>query len=136
MDPTSERAIAEYHALLRDEPGLAQELEERFLARMRERELTFGGRVFCAFPRPNLVSAPVYDEIRAACRGIFGAIEKAESSLGRELWDRVGLLPEERELVEVDPGYRRSSPLSRLDSFVTPSSYQFVELNAETPAGS
>ena len=136
MDPTSERAIAEYHALLRDDSGLAQELEERFLARMRERELTFGGRVFCSFPRPNLVSAPVYDEIRAACRGIFGAIEKAERALGRELWDRVGLLPEERELVEIDPGYRRSSPLSRLDSFVTPSSYQFVELNAETPAGS
>ena len=136
MDPTSARAIAEYHALLRDEAGLAQELEEGFIARMRERELTFGGRVFCSFPRPNLVSAPVYHEIREACRGIFGAIEKVEAALGRELWDRVGLLPEERELVEIDPGYRRSSPLSRLDSFVTPSSYQFVELNAETPAGS
>jgi hypothetical protein len=135
MDPTGTRAIAEYHALLRDEAGLAQELEQRFLARMRERDLTFGGRVFCSFPRPNLVAAPVYDEIRAACRGIFGAIEKAETALGRELWERVGLLPEERELVEIDPGYRRSSPLSRLDSFVTPSSYQFVELNAETPAG-
>ena len=136
VDPTSERAIADYHALLRDEQALAQELEQRFLARMRERELTFGGRVLCSFPRPNLVSVPLYEEIRGVCRGIFGAVEKVEAALGRELWDRVGLLPEERELVAIDPGYRRSSPLSRLDSFVTPGSYQFVELNAETPAGS
>jgi hypothetical protein len=135
MDPISGRAIAEYHALLRDERALAQELEERFLVRMRERSLTFGGRMLCSFPRPNLVSVPLYEEIRGVCRGIFRAIEKAERALGPRLWDRVGVQPEERELIAIDPGYRRSSPLSRLDSFVTPSSYQYVELNAETPAG-
>ncbi len=136
MDPTSERAIADYHALLRDEQALAQELEERFLERMRERELTFGGRVLCPFPRPNLVSLPLYEEVRGACRGIFGAVERLEAALGRELWQRVGLLPEEQELAAIDPGYRRSAPLARLDSFLTPASYQYVELNAETPAGS
>lgn len=135
MDPISARAIAEYHALLREDAALAQEIEERFFARMRERSLTFGGRMLCAFPRPNLVSPAVYDDVRGACRGIFGAIEKAERTLGTALWDRVGVEAEERELVAIDPGYRRSSPLSRLDSFVTPASYQFVELNAETPAG-
>jgi hypothetical protein len=135
MDPISERAVAEYHALLRDDAALAQELEERFFARMRERDLTFGGRQLCSFPRPNLVSTPLYDQVRGVCGGIFRAIVKVEKALGAELWDRVGLLPEERELVEWDPGYAGSSPLSRLDSFVTPSSYQYVELNAETPAG-
>jgi hypothetical protein len=69
------------------------------------------------------------------CRRIFSAIEKVEARLGQELWDRVDLTPEERELVGIDAGYRRSSPSSRLDSFLTTSSYQFVELNAETPAG-
>ena len=39
------------------------------------------------------------------------------------------------QLVAIDPGYRRSSPTARLDSFLTSSAYQFVELNAETPAG-
>ncbi len=136
MDSTSDRAVADYHALLRDETALAQELEERFFARMRERHLTFGGRQLCSFPRPNLVSPAVYGQIGGVCRGIFKAIEKVESRLGEELWDRVDLLPEERELARLDPGYARSSPLSRLDSFVTPSSYQYVELNAETPAGS
>ncbi len=135
MDPTSERAIAEYDALLRD-PALAGELEERFLERVRARRLTFGGRVLCPFPRPNLVSRPVYEGVRTACRAIFAAVEKAERALGPALWERVGLRPDERELVAMDPGYGRSSPLARLDSFVTASSFQYVELNAETPAGS
>ena len=135
MDETIARAIDHYHALMRDENGLREEIESRFLERMREAKLTFGGRVLCPFPRPNLVSPEAYAQIRGVCRGIFGAIEKAEAKLGRELWDRVDLTPEERELVAIDPGYRRSSPSARLDSFLTTSKFQFVELNAETPAG-
>ena len=38
-------------------------------------------------------------------------------------------------MVALDPGIASPSPLSRLDSFLTPTSYRFVELNAETPAG-
>jgi hypothetical protein len=135
MDPAADRAIRDYHALLRDEKALAQELEDRFFDRMREANLTFGGRMLCSFPRPNFVSPAVYDQIRGVCRGIFRAIEKVEAALGRDLWDRVDLTAEERALVALDPGYRRSSPTSRLDSFITTSAYQFVELNAETPAG-
>jgi len=86
MDPIADRAIADYHGLLRDERALAQELEERFFERMKEARLTFGGRVLCSFPRPNLVSPAVYEEIRGVCRGIFGAIEKVEKTLGRDLW--------------------------------------------------
>ena len=41
----------------------------------------------------------------------------------------------QRELVEIDPGYRRLSPSARLDSFLTTNAFQYVELNAETPAG-
>lgn len=135
MDPLTARAVDDYHRLLRDDAALRQEIEERFLDRVRDARLTFGGRVLCPFPRPNLVSQTVYDQIRGVCRGIFGAIEKAESRLGEDLWDRVDVTPEERELVRIDPGYARSSPTSRLDSFVTTNAYQFVELNAESPAG-
>jgi hypothetical protein len=135
MDPVTARAIADYERLLKDDKALAQELQERFYERMRHARLTFGGRVLCPFLRPQFVSPDVYEQVRTVCRGIFRAIEKVESALGPELWSRVDLTPEERELVAIDPGYRRSSPTSRLDSFVTPSAYQFVELNAESPAG-
>jgi len=135
MDPLTARAIDDYHRLLRDDKALAQELEERFLDRVRDARLTFGGRVLCPFPRPNFVSPAVYEQIRGVCRGIFRAIEKVEARLGEQLWDLVDVTPEERELVRIDPGYSRSSPTSRLDSFVTTNAYQFVELNAESPAG-
>ena len=135
MNATLGRAVDEYHALLRDERGLLEELQARFVERMHAAKLTFGGRTLCPFLRPHFVAPEAYEEIRAVCRGIFRAIEKVEDRLGPELWERVDLTPEERELVAIDPGYRRSSPTSRLDSFLTSSSYQFVELNAESPAG-
>jgi hypothetical protein len=135
MDPVIARAVDDYHALLRDERGLVQELEARFFERMRAAKLTFGGRVLCPFLRPNFVAPAEYEEVRGVCRAIFAAIEKVEARLGEGLWERVDLQPEERELVAIHPGYRRSSPTARLDSFLTTTAYQFVELNAETPAG-
>lgn len=135
MDPVTARAAEDYHRLLRDDQALLQELEANFFERMRAAKLTFGGRVLCPFLRPHFVSPASYERIRGVCRGIFKAIEKAEDKLGPELWERVDLQPEERELVAIDPGYRRSSPTSRLDSFLTTKAFQFVELNAESPAG-
>jgi hypothetical protein len=135
VDELAARAVEDYHRLLRDDAALVQELEERFFERIRQARLTFGGRVLCPFPRPNFVSPAVYEEVRAVCRGIFRAIEKVERRLGPELWDRVDVTDEERALVAIDPGYRRSSPTSRLDAFLTTGSYEFVELNAESPAG-
>jgi hypothetical protein len=135
MDPVTERAISDYERLLGGEQDLVEEIYDRFLDRMRAAKLTFGGRVHCPFPRPNFVSPAADQQIRDVCRGIFRAIETVEDRLGRALWDRVDLTAEERELVAIEPGYRRSSPTSRLDAFLTTSRYQFVELNAETPAG-
>src|SRR5262247_3668446 len=105
MDSVTERAIADYEKLLKDEKALAQEIQERFFERMRHARLTFGGRVLCPFLRPQFVSPDVYEQVRAVCRGIFRAIEKVEAALGPELWSRVDLTPEEAELVAIDPGY-------------------------------
>jgi hypothetical protein len=135
LDPLVRQAADDYHRLLRDEKGLVQEIEERFFDRMRAAKLTFGGRVLCPFLRPNFVSPESYEGIRRVCGLVMGAVETAEARLGRELWDRVDLTPGERELAAIEPGYRRSSPTSRLDSFLTPGGYRFVELNAESPAG-
>ena len=112
MDPVITRAVEDYDRLLKDEKELVEEMEDRLFERMRQAKLTFGGRVLCPFLRPNFVSPEVYEEVRGVCRGIMGAIEKAESRLGTALWDRVDLTPEERELMAIEPGYRRSSPTS------------------------
>lgn len=135
MDPITDRAVEDYHRLVRDERGLVEEMVATWAERMQAAKLTFGGRLLCPYLRPHFISPAEHERVRLVCRGIFRAIEKAEDRLGPRLWDRVGVLPEERELVSIDPGYRRSSPTSRLDSFLTASAFQFVELNAESPAG-
>jgi uncharacterized circularly permuted ATP-grasp superfamily protein len=135
MDEQTARAVEDYDRLLRDERAHVQELQANLADRLRAAKLTFGGRLLCPFLRPNFVSPAAYDQIRGVCRHIFQALEKVQATLGQELWDRVDLTPAERELVAVNPGYARSSPTSRLDSFLTPAAYQFVELNAESPAG-
>ena len=128
-------AADRYSSLLRDERALAQEIEGNLESRLRSRSATFGGRVLCPFAMPQFVSRADYDHVRLAARGIYGATIKAWKALGPALHDLVGLSEAERELVALDPGIASPSPLSRLDSFLTPTSYAFVELNAETPAG-
>jgi hypothetical protein len=135
MDEQTARAVEDYDRLLRDEKGHLQEFQANLADRLRAAKLTFGGRLLCPFLRPNFVSPVAYEQIRTVCRHIFQAVEKVQADLGEALWDRVDLTPAERELVAIDPGYARSSPSARLDSFLTPSAYQFVELNAESPAG-
>ncbi len=135
MPSLSASALDLYARLLRDEKALAEEIETNLEARLKSRNATFGGRVLCPFAMPQFVSRPDYDHVRATARGIYGATLKAWKALGPALHDLVGLTGAERELVALDPGVTSPSPLSRLDSFLTPNSYAFVELNAETPAG-
>jgi hypothetical protein len=135
MDEQTARAVDDYDRLLRDEKAHVQELQANLADRLRSAKLTFGGRLLCPFLRPNFVSPAAYEQIRGVCRSIFQAVEKVQADLGPALWDLVDVTPAERELVAIDPGYARTSPSARLDSFLTPSAYQFVELNAESPAG-
>ena len=135
MPSLSASAVDLYERLLRDEAALGQEITEALEARLRERQATFGGRTLCPFAMPQFVSREDYDHVRTAARGIYGATIKAWKALGPALHDLVGLTEDEKRLVALDPGVASPSPLSRLDSFLTPTSYRFVELNAETPAG-
>ncbi len=135
MPSLSADAVDLYTRLLRDEGALAQEIEEHLGTRLRAGGATFGGRVLCPFAMPQFVAREDYDHVRSAARGIYSATIKAWKALGPSLHEMVGLTPEESELVAMDPGASSPSPLSRLDSFLTPTSYAFVELNAETPAG-
>lgn len=135
MPSLSADAVDLYTRLLRDDRALAQEIEDHLDTRLRASGATFGGRVLCPFAMPQFVAREDYDHVRAAARGIYSATIKVWKALGPALHDLVGLTAEESELVAMDPGAASPSPLSRLDSFLTPTSYAFVELNAETPAG-
>ena len=126
MTSLSAGAVDLYTQLLRDERGLAQEIEDHLQARLESRSATFGGRGLCPFAMPQFVARTDYDHVRMAARGIYSATIKAWKALGPALHDLVGLSEAERLMVALDPGIASPSPLSRLDSFLTPTSYRFV----------
>ncbi|MBU6430180.1 MAG: hypothetical protein KGR26_14285, partial [Cyanobacteria bacterium REEB65] len=128
--------VERYHSLV-GEAKLSGAFFDEFVAKMRRAKITFGDRVSCHYLRPQMVSVEQYEQMRQVVRTLWSALEKLGAQMLRrpDLQDRVGLTAREKELVAIDPGYRRISPMARFDSFLTPDSLSFVELNAECPAG-
>ena len=129
-------AVAYYHELLNDSELAVSSL--KLLDEGLERaKLIFGGRRLSPYLRPHFVSEDDFTQVVHVCETIWKAIEKVKDAAvaDESLLDELGLTPIERELVKIDPGYRAVSPTARLDSFLTESSYSFVELNGESPAG-
>jgi hypothetical protein len=129
-------AVALYHDLLTDD-----ELARTSLAMLDEglerARLIFGGRRLSPYLRPHFVSEEDFAHVTDVCETVWGAIEKVKDAAVNDssLFNELGLSEKERELVQIDPGYRTVSPTARLDSFLTESAYSFVELNGESPAG-
>src|SRR5262249_9214007 len=86
---------------------------------------------------PHFVSEDDFANAVRVCETVWNAIEKVKDAVvaDRSILDELGLTAIERELVQIDPGYRAVSPTARLDSFLTDEAYSFVELNGESPAG-
>src|SRR6185436_18983376 len=87
--------------------------------------------------RPHFVTEDDFRNVVRVCETVWSAIEKVKDAavMDSALFDELGLTEIERELVQIDPGYRFVSPTARLDSFLTGEAYSFVELNGESPAG-
>jgi hypothetical protein len=129
-------AVAHYHDLLADEE-LAQSSLRLLDDGLERARLIFGGRRLSPFLRPHFVTEEDFARVRQVCEIVWSAIEKVKDAavVDSSLLDELGLTEIERELVQIDPGYRAVSPTARLDSFLTEEVYSFVELNGESPAG-
>jgi hypothetical protein len=127
--------VAAYNALLED-PSLAASSLERFREGQHRNRLVFGDRLVSMALRPNLLTRERYQAAFDAARAIHGALTRLERALLRdqELRAELDLDAEEERLALADPGFRSSSPSSRLDSFFA-GEVRYVEYNAESPAG-
>jgi len=131
-----QEAVEFYHQLLNE--GDVAESSRRMLDEGLERaKLIFGGRRLSPYLRPHFVTEEDFARVSRVCETVWGAIQKVKDAAVEDeaVLDELGLTPVERELVEIDPGYRAVSPTARLDSFLIDDSYSFVELNGESPAG-
>jgi hypothetical protein len=137
MPVVCNQAIDTYHDILKNTPGLIDSAREQLSRRMHEVRFDFGGRMLSPYLRPCFVERAHFDRISAVCQTIWNSVMKvgdlAINDTGMQ--DYLGLTDIERKLIGVDPKFHGVSRLARLDSFLTDSKYQFVELNAETPAG-
>ena len=129
-------AVAFYHGLL-GEQDVAAASREALDEGLERSKLIFGGRPLTPFLRPHFVTASDWARAVNVCETVWSALQKVKDAAvaDESLLDELGVFGFERELVRIDPGYRRVSPSARLDSFLTDSSYSFVELNGECPAG-
>jgi uncharacterized circularly permuted ATP-grasp superfamily protein len=132
-----DEAVARYQKLLESDPykdlAWAEALEER----MRAEHLTHSGRLICPFLRPHFISRRQYDSLVRAAEGLFSAIDRVKQmALAKPaLLARMGLLPAEKMLALIDPGYPFLAVTSLLDTHLNNGSLYFVEYNADTPVG-
>src|SRR5438046_9778023 len=129
-------AVSRYHDLLRDRT-LAESSRAMLDEGLERAKLIFGGRRLSPYLRPHVVSEEDFVRVTHVCETVWSAIEKVKDAAVADvsLLDELGLTEIERELAQIDPGYRAVSPTARLDSFLTEDVYSFVELNGESPAG-
>lgn len=129
--------VTELDQRILNDPSLDQHLFDELIASQRELGLVFGERPTCPFLRPHIMSRSQYDEVTSAAQAIAGAVEKvvARALIDEALLKVLDLTDRETKMARIDPGYSRLCVTSRLDAYVADSAFQFLEYNAETPAG-
>lgn len=131
------RIVKELDQRILNDPTLDRDLFDELIAAQRELGLVFDHRPTCPFLRPHLVTRSQYAEVTQAATTIAQAFEKlvARALIDEELLKVFGLSEAEEKMARIDPGYSRLCVTSRLDAYVTDTDFQFLEYNAETPAG-
>jgi hypothetical protein len=130
-------AVARYNKLL--ESGAHSDLAwvEALQERMESAKLSAGGRLVCPFLRPNFISRRQFESLVKTGEALIGAIDRMEQMVlaNPALLARLDLLPAEKMLASIDPGYQALEVAARLDSHLNNGSLHFVQYNADSPTG-
>ena len=113
-----EEAISRYNKLLETGPYRDLSWVRALQERMEAEHLSTGGRLLCPFLRPNFVSRRQYETLVKTGEALISATERMQQMALQSpaLLARMGLLPAEKMLASIDPGYQMVEVASRLDS--------------------
>jgi hypothetical protein len=105
--------------------------------RMEAANLASGGRLVCPFLRPNFISRRQYESLVKGGESLIAAIDRMQTMVlaSPALMARMELLPAEKMLAAIDPGYQAMAVTSRLDAHLNGLSARFVQYNADSPSG-
>lgn len=120
-----------------NDPRLVPAVFDDLIAAQRKLGLVFGERPTCPFLRPHMITRSQYDQVSRAASIIAAAVERmvARALIDDELLALLGPTERETQMARIDPGYSCLCVSSRLDSYLSDTGFQFLEYNAETPAG-
>jgi uncharacterized circularly permuted ATP-grasp superfamily protein len=105
--------------------------------RMETERLSSGGRLLCPFLRPNFVTRRQYESMVKTGEALISAIERMEQVVlaSPALLAKMQLLPAEKMLAAVDPGYHLSEVAARFDLHLSNGTLQVLQYNADSPSG-
>ena len=130
-------AVGRYNKLLESgahaDLGWVDALHER----METAKLSAGGRLICPFLRPNFITRRQFDSLVKTGESLICAIDRMEQMVlaSPPLLARLDLLPAEKMLASIDPGYQALEVAARLDTHLNNGSLHFVQYNADSPTG-
>src|SRR5689334_15919045 len=130
-------AVNRYNKLLETGPHRDLGWAEALHQRMESSRLSAGGRLICPFLRPNFISRRQYDSLVKTGESLISAIDRMEQMVlaSPTLLARLDLLPAEKMLAAIDPGYQALEVAARLDTHLNNGSLHFVQYNADSPTG-
>src|SRR5678815_4812926 len=128
-------ATARFHKLIESEPYIDLAWAHALQERIKSEKLD--GRPVSPVLRPHLITQKDYASLVRASETLLSAIARVEK-LALEtpaLLGRMQLLPAEKMLATVDPGYSTVGITALLDAAVHDGSIRITSFSAEAPAG-
>src|ERR1700685_763295 len=132
-----DEAVTKYNKLLESGPYRDLSWAEALHERMESEKLSAGGRLICPFLRPNFITRRQYETLVKTSESLITAIDRMQRMvlLSPMLLARMELLPAEKMLAGIDPGYQIPEVASRLDSQVCNGTLHVLRYNADSPTG-
>lgn len=130
-------AVSRYNKLLEASAYRDLAWVEALHQRMEQSKLSSGGRLISPFLRPNFISRRQYESLVKTGEALICAIDRMGQMVlaNPTLLSRLELLPAEKMLAAIDPGYQALEVASRLDSHLSNGHLHFVQYNADSPSG-
>jgi hypothetical protein len=132
-----DEAVVKYNKLLESGPYRDIAWVEALQQNMESSNLSAGGRLICPFLRPNFISRRQYETLVKTGESLIAAIDRVQQMVmvNPVLLARLDLLPAEKMLASIDPGYQALEVAARLDTHLVNGHLHFVQYNADSPTG-
>ncbi|MBL8176148.1 MAG: hypothetical protein JNK48_15835 [Bryobacterales bacterium] len=130
-------AAARYHKIIESDPYRDMAWADALRQKMADHGLVVATRPVCPVLRPHFLSARQYASLTKASESLMTSIHRIKQMAlaTPALQARMELLPAEKMLASIDPGYSYLSVASLLETYVNNGSLRFMEYVADAPLG-